>query len=134
VVLIAAPRIFQLSDNTAATVVPIVLGVGLIVYSLFTDYELGVARVLPMPVHLLFDIAAGTIHALSPWIFGFADESFERLGAASARRHRRRRARARDSEAPRGRARRRARTARPRAGRGRARGRPKGRPLVVKRL
>ena len=75
VVLIAAPWIFQFSDNTAATVVPIVLGVGLIVYSLVTDYELGVARVLPMPVHLLFDIAAGAVLAASPWIFGFADES-----------------------------------------------------------
>jgi uncharacterized membrane protein HdeD (DUF308 family) len=75
VVLIAAPWIFQFSDNTAATVVPIVLGVGLIVYSLLTDYELGVARVLPMPVHLLFDIAAGAFLAASPWIFGFADES-----------------------------------------------------------
>lgn len=75
VVLIAAPWIFQFSDNTAATVVPIVLGIGLIVYSLLTDYELGVARVLPMPVHLLFDIAAGVVLAASPWIFGFADES-----------------------------------------------------------
>jgi hypothetical protein len=75
VVLIAAPWIFQFSDNTAATVVPIVLGIGLIVYSLLTDYELGVARVLPMPVHLLFDIAAGAVLAASPWIFGFADES-----------------------------------------------------------
>ena len=75
VVLIAAPWIFQFSDNTAATVVPIVLGIGLIVYSLLTDYELGVARVLPMPVHLLFDIAAGALLAASPWIFGFADES-----------------------------------------------------------
>jgi hypothetical protein len=74
-VLIAAPWIFQFSDNTAATVVPIVLGVGLIVYSLVTDYELGVARVLPMSVHLLFDIAAGVVLAASPWIFGFADES-----------------------------------------------------------
>jgi hypothetical protein len=75
VVLIAAPWIFQFSDNTAATVVPIVLGIGLIVYSLLTDYELGVARVLPMSVHLLFDIAAGAVLAASPWIFGFADES-----------------------------------------------------------
>ncbi len=75
VVLIAAPWIFQFSDNTAATVVPIVLGVGLIVYSLVTDYELGIARVLPMSVHLLFDIAAGVVLAASPWIFGFADES-----------------------------------------------------------
>ena len=74
VVLIAAPWIFQFSDNTAATVVPIVLGIGLIAYSLLTDYELGVARVLPMHVHLLFDIAAGVVLAASPWIFGFADE------------------------------------------------------------
>ena len=75
VVLIAAPWIFQFSDNMAATVVSIVLGVGLIVYSLATDYELGVARVLPMSTHLLFDIAAGVLLAASPWIFGFADES-----------------------------------------------------------
>jgi hypothetical protein len=39
VALIAAPCIFQFSHNTAATVVPIVLGIGLIAYSLLTDYE-----------------------------------------------------------------------------------------------
>jgi SPW repeat len=43
VALIAAPWIFQFSENTAASVVPIVLGIGLIAYSLFTDYELGVS-------------------------------------------------------------------------------------------
>jgi drug/metabolite transporter (DMT)-like permease len=74
VALIAAPWIFQFSDNTAATVVPIVLGIGLILYSLITDYELGVARVLPMAVHNLFDIVAGAVLIASPWIFGFADE------------------------------------------------------------
>ena len=41
--LIAAPWIFQFSEHTAATAVPIVLGIGLIAYSLFTNYELGVA-------------------------------------------------------------------------------------------
>ena len=50
-VLIAAPWIFQFSEDTAATVISIVLGIGLIVYSLFTDYELGVWRVAPMSVH-----------------------------------------------------------------------------------
>ena len=73
--LIAAPWIFQFSDNTAATIVPIVLGVGLIVYSLFTNYELGVWKVAPMAVHNLIDVAAGTLLAASPWIFGFADEA-----------------------------------------------------------
>jgi hypothetical protein len=72
--LIAAPWIFQFSDNTAATVVPIVLGIGLIAYSLLTDYELGVWKVAPMAVHNLIDIAAGALLAASPWLFGFADE------------------------------------------------------------
>jgi SPW repeat len=75
VVLIAAPWIFQFSDHTAATVVPIVLGIGLIAYSLLTNYELGVWKVAPMAVHNLLDVIAGVFLAASPWIFGFADES-----------------------------------------------------------
>jgi uncharacterized membrane protein HdeD (DUF308 family) len=75
VVLIAAPWIFQFSDDTAATVVPIVLGAGLIAYSLVTDYELGVWKIAPMAVHNLIDIAAGALLAASPWIFDFADKS-----------------------------------------------------------
>ena len=74
VALIAAPWIFQFSDVTAATVLSVVLGIGLIAYSLFTDYELGVWRTFPMSVHNLFDIAAGALLAASPWLFGFADE------------------------------------------------------------
>jgi SPW repeat-containing protein len=75
VALIAAPWIFQFSEHRAATIVPIVLGIGLIAYSLLTDYELGVWKVAPMAVHNLIDIAAGTLLATSPWIFGFADET-----------------------------------------------------------
>ena len=74
VALIAAPWIFRFSEDTAATIVPIVLGIGLIAYSLFTNYELGIWKVTPMAVHNLFDIGAGAVLALSPWLFGFADE------------------------------------------------------------
>ena len=73
--LIAAPWIFQFSDLTTPTVVSIVLGAGLIAYSLFTNYELGVWKVAPMAVHNLIDIVAGAFLAASPWIFGFGDES-----------------------------------------------------------
>jgi len=73
--LIAAPWIFQFSEHTAATVVPVVLGIGLIAYSLFTDYELGVWKVAPMAVHNLGDIGAGIVLVASPWIFGFSDAS-----------------------------------------------------------
>jgi hypothetical protein len=73
--LIAAPWIFQFSEHTAATVVPIVLGIGLIAYSVVTNYELGVWKIAPMAIHNLIDIVAGAFLALSPWLFGFADES-----------------------------------------------------------
>jgi hypothetical protein len=75
VALIAAPWVFQFSDHTAATIIPIVLGIGLTAYSLFTDYELGIWKVAPMAVHNLIDIAAGALLAASPWLFGFADNS-----------------------------------------------------------
>ncbi len=52
----------------------IVLGIGLIAYSLFTNYELGVWKIAPMAVHNLFDIGAGALLAASPWLFGFADD------------------------------------------------------------
>jgi hypothetical protein len=75
VALIAAPWLFQFSEHTAATVIPVVLGIGLIAYSLITDYELGVWKVAPMAVHNLIDIVAGTVLAVSPFLFGFSDES-----------------------------------------------------------
>jgi uncharacterized membrane protein HdeD (DUF308 family) len=52
-----------------------VLGIGLIAYSLFTNYELGVWKVAPMAVHNVIDVVAGALLAASPWLFGFADES-----------------------------------------------------------
>ena len=72
--LIASPWIFSFSDTTAPTVVSIVLGIGLIAYSLITNYELGIWKVAPMAVHNLIDIVAGALLALSPWLFGFADD------------------------------------------------------------
>ena len=73
-VLIAGPWIFQYSDSGAATAISVVLGIGLIAYSLVPNYELGAWRRFPMGVHNLIDIAAGALLAASPWLFNFADE------------------------------------------------------------
>jgi hypothetical protein len=37
------------------------LGCGLVVYSLFTNYELGVLRLIPLKVHLLLDVIGGAV-------------------------------------------------------------------------
>ncbi len=70
----ASPWIFGFADGGAETWIPVILGLGVILYSLVTDYELGVAKVLSMPTHLLLDLGGGAILAVSPWIFGFADD------------------------------------------------------------
>jgi hypothetical protein len=73
VLLIAAPWVLGFAAGGAETWVPVILGAGTIVYSLMTNYELGVVGVLSMPMHLAFDAVAGIFLALSPWLFGFAE-------------------------------------------------------------
>jgi hypothetical protein len=70
-ILIASPWLFDFARNGAETWVPVVLGVGIIIYSLFTDYELGAYRTLSMKNHLLLDLVGGVILAASPWLFDF---------------------------------------------------------------
>ena len=69
--LIIAPWIFGFSNVPAATWVMVVIGAGVIVYSLFTDYELGMVRKIPMTAHLGLDFVGGLVLAISPWLFGF---------------------------------------------------------------
>ncbi|HEX6041193.1 SPW repeat protein [Longimicrobium sp.] len=69
--LIASPWLLGFADNEAARWVPVVLGAGVLLYSLFTDYELGAVRKLQMPAHLLLDAVGGILLAASPWILGF---------------------------------------------------------------
>lgn len=73
VLLIAAPWLFGFYQGGAESWVPIVLGAGVIVYSLLTDYEAGVAKAIPMPTHLWLDVLGGAVLAVSPWLFGFAE-------------------------------------------------------------
>ncbi len=75
VALILAPNIFGFSDVGGAAVnIPRVLGVILIVYSLFTNYEWGVWKIIGMYYHLTIDFLASAFLALSPWLFGFHDQ------------------------------------------------------------
>ena len=74
--LIAAPWLLNFNRGGAETWVPVILGVGALVYSLLTNYELGVVRRIPMGTHLGLDAASGVLLALSPWLFGFSSYVF----------------------------------------------------------
>jgi hypothetical protein len=71
VLLIAAPWLLGFARGGAETWVPVILGAGVIVYSLLTDYELGIAQTISMRTHLTLDLLSGILLAASPWLFGF---------------------------------------------------------------
>jgi hypothetical protein len=73
ILLIVAPWLLGFARGGTETWVPVILGIAVILYSLFTDYELGVSRSIPMPTHLVLDGLVGLILLVSPWLFGFSD-------------------------------------------------------------
>jgi hypothetical protein len=70
--LIAAPWLLGFAAGGAETWVPVILGASVLVYSLFTRYELGLVKAIPMSTHLTLDLAGGLLLAVSPWLFGFS--------------------------------------------------------------
>ena len=75
-VLIVAPFVLGFADGGAAQWVPIILGAAILIMSIMTDYELSLAKVIPMPLHLAMDAIGGLILLVSPWVFGFADQVY----------------------------------------------------------
>ncbi len=88
ILLIASPWLFGFAgrngndggDNDgvygAETWVPVVLGIGTLLYSLFTNYEYSAARKISMKTHLALDTFSGIFLAASPWIFGFSEHVY----------------------------------------------------------
>ena len=75
--LIASPFIFGFySMGGIAVILPIVLGIGLILYSLLTNYERGIPglKFIPMPVHLVFDFVAAAFLAVAPFLFSYSNQ------------------------------------------------------------
>ena len=77
VVLLFIPNIFHFSSNDAATYVMDVVSSAVFTYSLFTKYELGLVKNIPMHIHLILDLVFGVLLAASPWIFGFAADVYK---------------------------------------------------------
>lgn len=74
--LIVAPMLFGFQEvGGMAVALPAIIGSALILYSLFTNYEWGIFKLINMPSHLIIDIIAAVLLILSPFLFGFINEA-----------------------------------------------------------
>ncbi|TDO73152.1 SPW repeat-containing protein [Flavobacterium chryseum] len=73
IILIAVPFLLKLNVESTPSIVLFVLGAGALVYSILTQYELGLVKLIPMNIHLMLDIASGIFLAASPWLLGFSE-------------------------------------------------------------
>jgi SPW repeat len=72
--IIASPWIFGFSDVDSATTIAIVVGLVMLVGGAITRWRWALAKVLPLRMHMMTDLALGALLILSPFIFGFSDE------------------------------------------------------------
>ncbi|MBA2474375.1 MAG: hypothetical protein H0V40_00235 [Actinobacteria bacterium] len=71
---IAAPFLFGF-DSSAATAVSIVVGLGILVITASTAFSTGLAKVIPIGIHVVLDFVAAAIMLAAPFLFGFSDEN-----------------------------------------------------------
>ncbi|MCE7067010.1 SPW repeat protein [Dyadobacter sp. CY326] len=76
ILFIAMPWILGFNENVPATWTLVAVGATALLMSMFTNYEGGMVRSIPMATHLNVDIVTGLFLAASPWILGFADEVY----------------------------------------------------------
>ncbi|MEX0721685.1 MAG: hypothetical protein WD059_13515 [Balneolaceae bacterium] len=68
--LLAAPALFNLSDFTASYAY-VLAGLAFVV-TILTDFEVGIFKVIPFPIHGIIDLFMGILLVISPWLFNFA--------------------------------------------------------------
>jgi hypothetical protein len=70
--LIALPLLLNIAEQSPlAMYMSVAAGIGLIAYSLITNYHYSVAKVISFKIHLMLDLAAAVFFLAAPLIFGF---------------------------------------------------------------
>jgi hypothetical protein len=76
IILIAAAYLLNFQSENMPNIVMYAMGGWSLLYSLFTKYELGLIKIIPINIHLMLDSLSGIFLATSPWLLGFADKVF----------------------------------------------------------
>lgn len=76
IILLIGPWILLFEDNAEAKYAFVFAGAFILLQSLFTNYEGGLVKVIPVKFHLFMDVVLGLALLSSPWVFGFAEQTW----------------------------------------------------------
>jgi hypothetical protein len=71
--LVAVPWIFK-ATSPEEYWIPVLTGLGIIVYGLFSNHSLAFVRLIPQEIHIIVDAATAIFIALIPWLFDFSPQ------------------------------------------------------------
>jgi hypothetical protein len=74
--LIIVPWLAGFARQGAETWVPVFLGAAALLYSMFTNYELGRFKIILFKTHLVIDFLSGMLLSASPWLFDFKEQVY----------------------------------------------------------
>jgi len=69
--LVIGTYVLELGFGGPQVWVPMWIGFALITYSLITNYDYGIVKIISLRLHLVLDVIAGLLLASSPWLFTF---------------------------------------------------------------
>lgn len=67
-----APKIAGFELQPQAVLACKAAAAGALTYTLFTDAEWGVVKLIPYKAHLVVDLSVGVLSVAAPWLLGFA--------------------------------------------------------------
>lgn len=70
---VVAPFLLEF-DSDAATAISIVVGVAILVVTASSDLPTGLAKVIPVTIHMVLDIVVAAVLIAAPFLFGFTGE------------------------------------------------------------
>ena len=73
ILFIAAPFLFGF-ESDAATAASIIIGIGILVVAASSEGPAGLAKVIPVGIHVVLDFAVVVVLIAAPFLFGFSDE------------------------------------------------------------
>ncbi|HEU4974536.1 MAG TPA: SPW repeat protein [Baekduia sp.] len=73
--LVAAPFLFGFSDQGAPTTASIVIGIAVLVVGMSTRWRISLVKAIPVGIHAVLDLVVAALLIISPFLFGFSDQS-----------------------------------------------------------